>query len=139
MMMAYTVTNPYTKEVIASYEVASQAEVDQALQRAQAYYLATKGQPVEKRAQKLLKLADLMEERKEQLAKTASLSMGKLIGQARSEVDLCLEILRYYAVRGPQMLRAKPTCMEQDKRPFCTMRPVELSWRLNHGIFLIRK
>ena len=47
MMMAYTVTNPYTKEVIASYEVASQAEVDQALQRAQAYYLATKGQPVE--------------------------------------------------------------------------------------------
>ena len=108
MMMAYTVTNPYTKEVIASYEVASQAEVDQALQRAQAYYLATKGQPVEKRAQKLLKLADLMEERKEQLAKIASLSMGKLIGQARSEVDLCLEILRYYAARGPQMLRAKP-------------------------------
>ena len=68
--MAYTVTNPYTKEVIASYEVASQAEVDQALQRAQAYYLTTKGQPVEKRAQKLLKLADLMEERKEQFSHT---------------------------------------------------------------------
>ena len=50
----------------------------------------------------LHKLADLIDERAEDLAKIASQEMGKLIEQSRGEVKLCAQIARYYADNAKQ-------------------------------------
>ena len=47
-------------------------------------------------------LADLIDERVEDLAKIASQEMGKLIEQSRGEVKLCAQIARYYADNAKQ-------------------------------------
>lgn len=45
----------------------------------------------------LHKLADLMESQVEELAKIASIEMGKRNDQSRGEVKLCAQIARYHA------------------------------------------
>jgi succinate-semialdehyde dehydrogenase/glutarate-semialdehyde dehydrogenase len=59
---------------------------------------------IDKRLPVLHKLADLIDSRTEELAKIASVEMGKLIEQSRGEVKLCAQIARYYADNAKQFL-----------------------------------
>ncbi|STW09561.1 succinate-semialdehyde dehydrogenase [Klebsiella grimontii] len=52
----------------------------------------------------LHKLADLIDDRVDELAEIASQEMGKLIAQSRGEVKLCAQIARYYADNAKQFL-----------------------------------
>lgn len=49
-------------------------------------------------------MADLIDGRVEELAKVATVEMGKLIAQSRSEVGLCAQIARYYAENAERFL-----------------------------------
>jgi succinate-semialdehyde dehydrogenase/glutarate-semialdehyde dehydrogenase len=58
----------------------------------------------ETRAQLLAKLADLMRERKDELAGLITLEMGKLTHEAVSEVEKCALACDYYSVHGGPFL-----------------------------------
>jgi len=90
--------NPFTNELVKEYPPHSDAEVESALQKADALYHSdwAKGD-IDQRLPILRRLADLMEEQQEELAKIATQDMGKLIEQSRGEVALCAKIARYYA------------------------------------------
>jgi len=90
--------NPFTNELVKEYPAHSDAEVESALQKADALYHSdwAKGD-IDQRLPILRRLADLMEEQQEELAKIATQDMGKLIEQSRGEVALCAKIARYYA------------------------------------------
>ncbi|WP_417641781.1 NAD-dependent succinate-semialdehyde dehydrogenase [Enterobacter kobei] len=96
--MAYQTINPFTNELVKEYPPHSDADVESALQKADALYHSdwAKGD-IDQRLPILRRLADLMEEQQESLAKIATQDMGKLIEQSRSEVALCAKIARYYA------------------------------------------
>ncbi len=96
--MAYQTMNPFTNELVKEYPAHSDAEVESALQKADALYHSdwAKGD-IDQRLPILRRLADLMEEQQEELAKIATQDMGKLIEQSRGEVALCAKIARYYA------------------------------------------
>ncbi|WJD50816.1 NAD-dependent succinate-semialdehyde dehydrogenase [Enterobacter sp. PGRG2] len=96
--MAYQTMNPFTNELVKEYPPHSDAEVESALQKADALYHSdwAKGN-IDQRLPILHRLADLMEEQQEELAKIATQDMGKLIEQSRGEVALCAKIARYYA------------------------------------------
>ena len=96
--MAYQTMNPFTNELVKEYPPHSDAEVESALQKADALYHSdwAKGD-IDQRLPILHRLADLMEEQQEELAKIATQDMGKLIEQSRGEVALCAKIARYYA------------------------------------------
>ncbi|WP_318374868.1 NAD-dependent succinate-semialdehyde dehydrogenase [Enterobacter sp.] len=96
--MAYQTMNPFTNELVKEYPPHSDAEVESALQKADALYHSdwAKGD-IDQRLPILRRLADLMEEQQEELAKIATQDMGKLIEQSRGEVALCAKIARYYA------------------------------------------
>jgi succinate-semialdehyde dehydrogenase/glutarate-semialdehyde dehydrogenase len=63
--------------------------------------------PIRDRATIVGQAASLMLERKESLARLASLEMGKRISEGRSEVDLSAAILQYYADNAEVFLSPK--------------------------------
>lgn len=103
--MAYQTVNPANNQLIKAYPAHSDADVEAALQKADALYHSqwAKGN-IDQRLPILHKLADLIDSRVEELAKIASQEMGKLIEQSRGEVKLCAQIARYYADNAKQFL-----------------------------------
>lgn len=103
--MAYQTVNPFTNQLIKEYPAHSDADVEAALKKADALYHSdwAKGD-IDQRLPVLHKLADLLDNQNEELAKIASREMGKLIEQSRAEVKLCAQIARYYADHAKDFL-----------------------------------
>jgi len=103
--MAYQTVNPAKKKIIKEYSSHTDADVEAALSTSDAlYHSAWSKGSIDKRLAVLHKLADLIDSRTEELAKIASVEMGKLIAQSRGEVKLCAQIARYYADNAKQFL-----------------------------------
>jgi len=96
--MAYQTINPTTNELLKTYANHTDADIEAALDTAHKLYKSqwSKG-PIQPRLQVLERLADLIDARKEELARIATVEMGKLISDARDEVWIIAEIARYYA------------------------------------------
>jgi len=97
----YQNINPADNDDIVGLFQDSQAEdALNALQAAQAAFLAWKATPINKRANILLKAADLLEERADQIGREITREEGKLFNQARGEVMRSAQTLRFYAIEG---------------------------------------
>ncbi len=83
--MAYASTNPFTNEVVKTFPSATDAEVDAALDRAQAAFPAWRDTPLAERAAIFHRAADLMRDRADELGKLATLEMGKLLAEGVTE------------------------------------------------------
>ncbi|EIY4497421.1 aldehyde dehydrogenase family protein [Salmonella enterica subsp. enterica serovar Cerro] len=107
--MAYQTVNPANNQLIKEYPPHTDADIEAALQKADALYHSdwSRGE-IDQRLPVLHKLADLIDSRVEELAKIASQEMGKLIEQSRGEVKLCAQIARYYADNAKQFLAPVP-------------------------------
>jgi len=103
--MPYQTVNPFNNQLIKEYTPHTDQQVEQELAKADALYHSgwAKGD-IDQRLPVLHKLADLMENRVEELARIASQEMGKLIAQSRGEVKLCAQIARYYADNAKKFL-----------------------------------
>jgi len=89
--------NPATEETLATFPEMSDAEVDRALGEAQAAFETWRNSSFDERRQKLRRAAQLMREQKAELARLATLEMGKPIVQAEAEVEKCATGCDYYA------------------------------------------
>ncbi|MFE6184615.1 NAD-dependent succinate-semialdehyde dehydrogenase [Streptomyces sp. NPDC056465] len=105
---AFATVNPATGETLAEFPAIEGEEVDAALDTADRAFGAWRARPVEDRAAVVGRAAELMKERKESLARIITLEMGKLISEARGEVDLAASILTYYAEHGPGFAADEP-------------------------------
>ncbi|NUL37672.1 NAD-dependent succinate-semialdehyde dehydrogenase [Kosakonia sacchari] len=103
--MAYQTVNPFNNQLVKEYANHSDADIEVALRQADALYHSSwaKGD-IAQRLPILHRLADLLENQQEDLAKIASREMGKLIEQSYSEVKICAQIARYYADNAKQFL-----------------------------------
>ena len=106
--MAYQTINPYTNEVVQTYPNASDADLQAALATGDALYHDWRHQDRQQRASQLQAIADLMRQQKTALATTITTEMGKLIGEAEAEVDLCADIAAYYATHAEALLTPTP-------------------------------
>lgn len=102
--MAYATTNPYTGEVVRTFDTATDAEIDQAIAGADATFRTWSATPVEQRAAVLAEAAKILRANRRDYAETLTEEMGKLIGEAEAEVDLSAGILEYYAAHGAEAL-----------------------------------
>ncbi|PDO82876.1 NAD-dependent succinate-semialdehyde dehydrogenase [Kosakonia sacchari] len=103
--MAYQTVNPFNNQLIKEYPNHSDADIEVALRQADALYHSSWSRGnIEQRLPILHRLADLLENQQEELAKIASREMGKLIEQSRSEVKICAQIAHYYADNAKQFL-----------------------------------
>ncbi|WP_123026565.1 aldehyde dehydrogenase family protein [Mycolicibacterium stellerae] len=93
------VTTPILREhVIARVPAASAADVDRAVRAARAAFPAWRSQHFTSRASVLLKIADAIEGRSEELARLTALDTGNALRtQARPEVATLVNLFRFFA------------------------------------------
>ena len=112
--MAYKTINPYTNEVEKEFPNATDEELEAVLAKAHQLYLDWRNdsESLEDSKAILHRVADILRERRTEYATIMSHDMGKLIGEAEGEVDLCADICDYYADKADEFL--KPRTLETD-------------------------
>ena len=91
------IVNPATEETIAEVEAAGVDETDAAVARAKDAFPAWRAVAPADRARLLRRLATLVEEHGEELARLESRNVGKPIAGARGEVGMVAQVFHYYA------------------------------------------
>lgn len=103
--MAYRTTNPYTGEVVAEFDTLTDAQVEQKVAKAQETFQSWSKTTFEERAALMKKAAQLARERRDELAAINTLETGKLISIAAWEMNLCADIMEYYADNAKELLK----------------------------------
>ena len=90
-------------EVVGKIGLLSVEQAEQAMQAAKAAFPSWRKTPVKQRAGILYKAADLMEQRRAELAAWIVLEVGKPVREADAEVSEAIDFCRYYAVEMEQL------------------------------------
>lgn len=102
--MAYATTNPYTGEVLKTFPDATDAEVSLAIEKADAAFHDWRRTSFAERAEVMRAAASLLRRDSEGYARIVTQEMGKLLSEAKAEVELSAEIFEYYADRAEDLL-----------------------------------
>lgn len=107
--MAYKTVNPYTNEVEHEYANSTAAEIEAALAAGHELYQQWRtGTGLAERKAVITRLGELLRERRTEMAELMTRDMGKLIGEAEGEVDLCASFCDYYVEKADEFLAPKP-------------------------------
>ncbi len=92
--------NPAYGQEIASVPCASKQDLDRALDSSARAFQIWKKKPAADRWEILSKAADLIENRKAEIARTLTIENGKALAEAMGEVQFCADATRWYAEEG---------------------------------------
>src|SRR6202453_4191863 len=106
-IVPYRSVNPATGEVLKTFAEHTDQEVAQALATADKAFASWAASPVNERAKVIARAAQVLLERKSELAKLATLEMGKCSAESRGEVELSAAILQYFADNAAEFLAPK--------------------------------
>lgn len=96
--------NPATEEVIAPISKATVEQVDAAVQAAKAAYRDWRLTPAPRRGEVLYAVAQLLTERKEELSRLMTQEMGKVLSEARGDVQEAIDMAYYMGGEGRRMM-----------------------------------
>jgi succinate-semialdehyde dehydrogenase/glutarate-semialdehyde dehydrogenase len=113
--MAYQTIYPDTNETLKTYENATADDLNRALTTGHALYQQWRNEAPATRKPILHKVAELLRLHKHHYASVMTHDMGKLIGEAEGEVDLCADIADYYADHGEDFMAPRPLVSKQGK------------------------
>jgi succinate-semialdehyde dehydrogenase/glutarate-semialdehyde dehydrogenase len=105
--MSIQTINPTTNKVIESFTEMTEMQVHEALEKASGAYESWKKTDYKLRATLLHRVAGLLRDKKDLLAKMITLEMGKLLTHAEGEIKLSAEIFDYYANNAESFLADK--------------------------------
>lgn len=106
-MSNFSVNNPSTGQTEDTFTRIEDADRDAILDRSTAAYRQWRTTTIDERAAVLNRAADLYEEKKDELASYIGREMGKLDGWAKAELDIVIDIYRYYAEHAHELLANK--------------------------------
>ncbi|PIZ05233.1 MAG: succinate-semialdehyde dehydrogenase [Gammaproteobacteria bacterium CG_4_10_14_0_8_um_filter_38_16] len=121
--MSIETINPATGEVIAQYTVMSFEKINLLLQSMQLAQYHWQDTPFSIRAEKMLKVASLLEQKKEIYAKQITMEMGKPIVAARAEIEKCQWVCTYYAQEAQSLLSPR-TIETHYQKSYVTYEPL---------------
>ena len=105
----YAVVDPATGETLKTYDTISDDDLRDAIGRAAAAHTRwSRDTTVEERAAMIRRVAELHNERKQELGEIIVREMGKPIEQAVGEVEFAASIYEYYADNTPELLKDEP-------------------------------
>jgi succinate-semialdehyde dehydrogenase/glutarate-semialdehyde dehydrogenase len=100
----YQTLNPATGELVREYPFIDDAELERKLALAHEAHLAWRDVPIADKVKLFVTVADLIESRIEDLARQATLEMGKILPHSVGEASGAVAMFRYYAEFGPELL-----------------------------------
>lgn len=108
-MSLYAVVDPATGDVVREYPTATDEQIEAALaSAAKAFKDWSKSTTVAQRAELIRKVAQLHNERKDELAKIIQREMGKPLDQSVGEVEFSAAIYEFYADNAEKFLADEP-------------------------------
>ncbi|MBK9142306.1 MAG: aldehyde dehydrogenase family protein [Candidatus Melainabacteria bacterium] len=91
------------EEVIGSFALSSPSDVKKAVDAADRAFHAWKHTPAPERAEIILKAGQLLEAKKEELARDMTREMGKVLKEARGDVQEAIDMAKYAAGEGRRL------------------------------------
>lgn len=115
--------NPATAERLEAYEYIEPQALAQKIESSFKAFLHWSNRSVTERVTILKNLSALLSEKKDELARLASLEMGKPIRQARAEVEKCAWVCDYYAENAENFMRSE-NVLAHARIDYCPLGPV---------------
>lgn len=113
-----------TSDVIGSFPVSTAAEVDEAVKAARKAQKAWANVPAPRRGEILLRIKQLMDARKEDLARLMTREMGKILKETRGDVQEGTDTALYAAGEGRRLFGETCPTELPSKMGFSIRRPV---------------
>lgn len=102
--MTLTAVNPADGSQLGRFEELSGDQVTAAIERAHSAFLEWRQRPLAERCDLLQSLAATLRENKAELAREATLEMGKILREAEGEVEKSAVFCEYYADNAERLL-----------------------------------
>ncbi|MDQ2809677.1 MAG: aldehyde dehydrogenase family protein, partial [Chloroflexota bacterium] len=99
----FSTTNPATGETLADLSEGSAADVDKAVAAASKAFKSWRLVPAPKRGEILFRAGQLLMERKEEMARLMTQEMGKVLAEARGDVQEAIDMTFYMAGEGRRL------------------------------------
>lgn len=106
-MIAYRTLDPSTGELVEEFPLASERDIESALDSTVVGYRANRRRSFDDRAKILNAAADELERSAGELAELMALEMGKPRAQGKAEAEKCAWVCRYYAEHAAEQLRSE--------------------------------
>lgn len=115
--------SPTDGRLLAEYEETSPSEVQTHIETAHSLQQAWETTPIGDRATPMMRMADLLEANRDELAQLMADEMGKPVAQGAGEVDKCAWVCRHYAQSTERILA--PETIEADRtKSYVSYRPL---------------
>jgi succinate-semialdehyde dehydrogenase len=101
--------NPTTGEELQLYPFESSGQIDSSLALIRSAFLGWSAVRIAERVLVIRRMAGVLRDRLEPMARMAALEMGKPVTQGRAEVEKCAALCEWYAENGEAMLSPEPT------------------------------
>ena len=96
--------NPLTEQVLHVYELMSDDEATQVIEKSHRAFLDWRLRSLEDRAAVMSRIAEELRSSADEFAQLMTNEVGKLLSDSRSEIELCAGICDYTAKNGPKVL-----------------------------------
>jgi len=111
--------NPSTGQILSSFESLSDSQIHEKLRRGASAFPRFRKIPFADRAKMMNKAGEILEADKEDIARLATLEMGKTLRSARDEVAKCAWACRYYAEHGERLLQPESVATDARRSYIC--------------------
>jgi aldehyde dehydrogenase (NAD+) len=121
----FTSLNPANRDdVVGEFPASGPEDVDAAVDAARRAFPAWSSMPAPKRGEVLFKVARLLAEHKEELARLLTREMGKVIAEARGDVQEAIDVAYYMAGEGRRLFGYTVPSEMPDKFAMAIRRPI---------------
>ncbi len=113
--------NPATEQPIAYFQQSTLKDVELAVKAAEKAFPKWSDIPAPHRGELLLEVAKILKKNKERLAKLVTTEMGKVLKEARGDIQEAIDVFEYMAAEG-RRLYGNTTPSELKEKFCCTIR-----------------
>ena len=115
--------HPFDQSVVGEFPLMNSSDVQKKLDLASKAFADWKKTSFAHRGSLMLKVASIIRNNKEEYARTITLEMGKLLSEARAEVEKSATACEYFAQHAEEFLKDQ-TVVTEAKRSFVAFQPV---------------
>lgn len=119
--------NPATEKIIGKFAVGNEKDVKKAVDAAEDAFQKWSEMPLPKRAKIILDASRILEKEKERLARLVAMEMGKILPEARGDVQEAIDISEYMHGEGRRFFGHTTTSELKNKFAMTIRRPVGIA------------